>query len=112
MRKSTCAFTLAEMLIAIAVLAILVLLFTRLFNSAAIITNLSSKHLESDGQVRQLFDRMAIDFAQMVKRSEVDFYGKGTSSFTGSSPGNDRIAFFSMVPGDYPSTGSQSPFSL
>jgi hypothetical protein len=112
MRKSTDAFTLAEMLTAITVLAILVLLFARLFNSAVVITKLSNKYVESEGQVRQLFDRMAIDFAQMVKRRDVDFYGKGTGSFSGSSPGNDRIAFFSMVPGDYPSTGSQSPFSL
>lgn len=111
MRKSNDAFTLVEVLISITVLVVLVLLFTRLFNSAATITILSNRYTESDGQIRQLFDRMAIDFAQMVKRNDVDFYGKGTSSF-GTSNGNDRVAFFSMVPGDYLSTGTPSPFSL
>lgn len=67
--------------------------------------------MESEGQIRPLFDRMAADFDQMVKRLDVDFYGKGTAAAP-TMPGNDRIAFYSMVPGDYPSTGSQSPFSV
>jgi prepilin-type N-terminal cleavage/methylation domain-containing protein len=116
-RKRTNAFTLTELLVAVAVLAVVILLVSHLISSASTLTNLATKHIESDGQVRQLFDRMAIDFAQMVKRSDVDFYGKGTTAggpMTGStlSTINDRIAFFTMVPGDYPSTGSPSPFSL
>lgn len=111
MPQTTRAFTLVEMLTAIAVLTVLTLLLTRLFNSATTIITISGKNMESDGQIRPLFDRMAIDFAQMTKRSDLDFYGKGTSA-GGTMTGNDRIAFFSMVPGDYPSTGSQSPFSL
>jgi len=111
------AHTLIELLVAVAILTVVILLVSRLIDGASTLTNLATKHIESDGQVRQLFDRMMIDFAQMVKRSDVDFYGKGTAaggSMTGStlSTINDRIAFFTMVPGDYPSTGSPSPFSL
>jgi hypothetical protein len=108
-------FTLAELLVSIGVLVLLVLLFTQLLNSAATITSLGHKRMDADSQARQLLDRMAIDFAQMVKRSDVDFFAKGTiapNSVGGAMAGNDRIAFYSSVPGYYPPTGSQSPVSL
>jgi hypothetical protein len=109
------AFTLAELLISVGVLVLLVLLATQLLNSAATITTLGHKRMDADSQARQLLDRMAIDFAQMVKRSDVDFFAKGTiapNSVGGVMTGNDRIAFYSGVPGYYPPSGSQSPVSL
>src|SRR4029077_19344930 len=115
--RSRCiaAFTLAELLVTVAVLVLLVLLFTQLLNSAATITTLGHKQMDADAQARQLLDRMAIDFAQMVKRNDVDLFAKGTlapKSLGGTMAGNDQIAFYSAVPGYYPSTGSQSPVSL
>jgi prepilin-type N-terminal cleavage/methylation domain-containing protein len=110
-------FTLVELLVSISVLVLMVLLISRLLFTATSTVNVGQRHIETDGQVRPLFDRIASDFAQMVKRADVDFYGKGTSTggtMTGASMGtiNDRIAFYSGVPGDYPTTGSQSPFSM
>src|ERR1700730_491430 len=101
------AFTLAEMLIAIAVLALLVLLITRLFNSAANITTTGNKRMDVDAQSRALFDRIAVDVAQMVKRTDVDYYLKSSAN---SQNGNDHLAFYSVVPGY--STTSASPISL
>ena len=109
------AFTLAELLVSIGVLVLLILVATQLLNSAATITTLGHKQMDADSQARQLLDRMAIDFAQMVKRNDVDFFAKGTTapnSVGGTMAGNDRIAFYSTVPGYYPSTGSKSPVSL
>ena len=109
------AFTLAELLVSIGVLVLLILLATQLLNSAATITTLGHKQMDADSQARQLLDRMAIDFAQMVKRNDVDFFAKGTAapnSVGGAMAGNDQIAFYSTVPGYYPSTGSKSPVSL
>jgi len=109
------AFTLAELVVTVGVLALLVLLFTQLFNNTASITTLGHKQMDADSQARQLLDRMAIDFAQWVKRSDVDFFAKGTvapNSVGGAMTGNDQIAFYSAVPGYYPPTGSQSPISL
>jgi hypothetical protein len=65
-----------------------------------------------DSQARQLLDRMAIDFAQMITRSDVTYYLKGGTG--GSQTGNDQIAFYSAVPGYYSTTTSttQSPISL
>ena len=108
-------FTLAELLVSMGVLVLLVLFFTQLLNSAASITTLGHKVIDTDSQARQLLDRMSIDFAQLVKRSDTDFFGKGTvapNSVGGAMAGNDRIAFYSAVPGYYPSTSYQSPLSL
>jgi hypothetical protein len=108
-------FTLAELVVTVGVLVVLVLFFTQLLNSAANVTTLGHKQMEADSQARQLLDRMAIDFAQLVKRSDVDFFAKGTTapnSVGGAMTGNDGIAYYSGVPGYYPPTGSQSPLSL
>jgi hypothetical protein len=116
--NSRLGFTIAELLVAVGVIVLLVLLFTQLLNSAATITTLGHKQMDADSEARQLLDRMAIDFAQMVKRSDVDYFAKGTAapnSVGGVMAGNDQIAFYSAVPGYYPSSysaGSQSPVSL
>jgi len=72
--------------------------------------------MDLDSQTRQVLDRMAVDYAQMVKRSDVDYYLKSAATGTGQrnvlQPGNDVIAFYSTVPGYYPSTGAKSPLSL
>src|SRR5438477_1311499 len=112
MRRINHGFTLVELMVTMAILALLVLFVTSLFNSAATITTLDNKRMDADAQARQLLDRMAVDFAQMVKRDDLDFFAKGTvapRSVGGTMSGNDRIAFYSAVPGYYPSTGSQSP---
>ena len=116
-------FTLAEVMVSVGVLVLLVFLATQLMNSSATVTTLGHKQMDADSQTRQLLDRMAVDFAQMVKRADVDYYIKSSSFASGAPPGptgvrtllhpgNDKIAFYSSVPGYYPSTGSQSPVSL
>jgi prepilin-type N-terminal cleavage/methylation domain-containing protein len=113
MRKTDQAFTLVEMLISISILALLVLFVTQLFNSATIVTMSGNKRMDSDSEARPLLDRMALDFAQMVKRSDVDYFAKGTAapnSTAGAMPGNDQIGFFSAVSGY--NTSAASPISL
>jgi hypothetical protein len=108
MPKSKTAFTIVELLVSTAILMILVLLVGRLFSSAAIITTSGYKRIDAEAQIRPLFDRMAIDFSQMVKRSDVDYCLKSASN---SQPGNDQIAFYATVSG-YSSSNSLSPVSL
>src|SRR5207249_7483997 len=116
--KPTAAFTLTELVVSVGVLVTLVFLATQLINSAATVTTLGHKQMDADSQARQVLDRMAIDFAQMVKRSDVDYYIKSSATPPPTGvrnllqPGNDKIAFYSTVPGYYPSTGSQCPLSL
>jgi hypothetical protein len=103
------AFTLAELVVSMGVLVLLVLLFTQLLNSAATVTTLGNKRMAADSQARQLLDRMAIDFDQMLKRTDVSYFVKTTGN---TQPGNDRIAFFSAVPGYYSQAGYNSNASL
>jgi prepilin-type N-terminal cleavage/methylation domain-containing protein len=107
-RTGTYAFTLVEMLVAIAVLATLILLITRLVDSAATITTLAHKRMDTEEHARPLLDRMAVDFAQMVKRLDVSFYlkaGGSSNAMSGGGAGvNDQLAFFTSVPGYYPSS--------
>jgi len=108
-------FTLAELVVSVGVLVLIVFLSSQLFNATGTVTTLGHKQMDADAQARQLLDRMGIDFAQWVKRTDVDFFGKGTSgpnSLGGTMPGNDQIAFYSAVPGYYPTTSYQSPVSL
>ena len=121
----TCqAFSLIEILVSVVVLVLLLLIVSQLVNQATAVTRTGSKHIDTDTQARVVLDRMAIDFAQMLKRTDVDYYFKGGDiKYPGHSGGhkkggggkgqtdlNDYIAFYSQVPGY--STGSPSPISL
>jgi hypothetical protein len=108
-QHSDAAFTLAELLVSVGVLVLLVFLSTKLINSATTVAILGHKRMDADSEARQVFDRMAIDFAQMVKRPDVDYYVKLA---TQQRLRNDQIAFYSAVPGYNPPSGTQSPVSL
>ena len=122
------AFTLIELLISLAVTAMIILGVAQLMNSATAVTRTGSKHIDTDTQGRAILDRMALDFGKMLKRPDVDYFIKqpGAAYPPGNSAGhsqgagkkassgqkcNDQIAFFSQVPGYYPA-GAQSPVSL
>ena len=113
--RGAAGFTLAELLVSAGVLVLLVFLFTQLLNSAATVMTVGNKRMDADSQARQLLDRMAIDFTQMMKRSDVDYFAKGTAapnSVGGTIAGNDQIAFYSTVPGYYSQAGYNSNASL
>jgi prepilin-type N-terminal cleavage/methylation domain-containing protein len=107
------AFTVVEMMVSMAVLALLMAMISQLLNSAASIATQGNKHMDGDAQARAVFDRMAIDFAQIVKRADVDYYLKDPVT---TQAGNDQMAFYSQVPGYNaltPATSwEQSPVSL
>src|SRR4030095_4976714 len=119
-------FTLVELLVSVFVLGIILVLVTQLMTSATAISRTGHNHIDTDTQARGVFDRMALDFAQMLKRTDVDYYVKQPTGYKGHGNGHgwgqghngdlgsDQIAFFSQVPGYYPSSVSreQSPISL
>ena len=126
-RRTREAFTLAELLVSVFVVTIIILMVTQLMTSATAITRTGNKHVDTDTQSRVVFDRMALDFAQMLKRTDVDYYLKQRTGYNGhgnghgwgrghnGDQGSDQMAFFSQVPGYYPAgyvSGQQSPISL
>jgi len=115
-RAYEAAFTLVELVVTVGVLVLLVFLFTQLLNSAATVTTLGHKRMDVDSQAREVLDRMAIDFSQMLKRSDVDYYLKSPGN---PQTGNDQIAFYTALPGYFgtvpapaPGSTSKSPVSL
>ena len=117
------AFTLIELLISLAVTALIILMVAQLMTNTTAVARTGNKHIDTDTQARAILDRMAMDFGRMLKRTDVDYYikafagyrnpkahGKGLKLKSGEL-GNDSMAFFSQVPGFYPA-GSQSPLSL
>jgi type II secretory pathway pseudopilin PulG len=120
------SFTLVELLVSLAVLGFIILLVAQILGPASAITRTGNKHIDTDTQARVILDRIAVDFAQMLRRTDIDYYlkaptgyknpnahGKGLKLQGGAQKGNDQIAFFSQTPG-YNDTSSswQSPVSL
>jgi prepilin-type N-terminal cleavage/methylation domain-containing protein len=118
-------FTLTELLVSMFVLLIIVFFGAQMMTTTTAITRGGNKHISTDTQARAVLDRIALDFAQMLKRTDVDYYVKGPVNYQGhgnghgwgrrlqtGQQGSDQIAFFTQVPGYYPSSGAQSPFSL
>src|SRR6266576_5327773 len=121
-------FTLAELLVSMGVLIIITLMLTQLMTNATAITRTAHKRIDTDTQARVVFDRMALDFAQMIKRTDVDYYvkqkvykghgnGHGCGAGRNHDLGSDQIAFYSQVPAYNPdpltySSTKQSPISL
>ena len=95
------AFTILELLVAGAVLALLVVLVAQMVGSASLITSGSRKRMAADEEARMVFDRMASDFARMVKREDVD------NLFVPGS-GNDEMYFYSTAPALYTDANSPS----
>ena len=102
-------FTLVELLVAMSVMAVLLAIVSQIVGSAATLTGLSSAHQEADIRARNFFSRMDIDFREMLRRKDVDYYLKDTAR---PQPGNDRMAFYSDVPGYYPPSNEPGPLSL
>jgi competence protein ComGC len=127
LRRRNAGFTLAELLVSIFVLVLLTFMFAQLMTNAAAITRTGQKHFDTDTQARVVLDRMALDFAQMLKRTDIDYYIKQRANYNGhgnghgcgqgrnGDKGSDQIAFFSYVPGYYPdgyTLAQKSPISL
>lgn len=130
--SSARAFSLIEIIVAVAVLVIIATFVAQLTKTASTLISSGNKHLDVDNEAREVLDRMGIDIANMLKRSDVDYWLKqsgaryypghsaGHSNGNGHSKqltqqGSDQMAFYSQVPGYYPSGYSStqnSPISL
>src|SRR5213080_3119809 len=128
LRRRAAGFTLAELLVSVLVVVIITVIASQLMSSASAIARTGNKHFDTDTAARVVLDRMALDFAQMVKRTDVDYYvkqkfykahgnGHGCGQGHNNDLSSDQIAFYSQVPAYNPdpatySSTKQSPISL
>src|SRR6266571_3761143 len=75
-RRTRGGFTLTELLVSVLVVTIIILMVAQLMNSATAVTRTGNKHIDTDTQARTVFDRMAMDFGRILKRSDIDYYLK------------------------------------
>jgi hypothetical protein len=77
-------------------------------SSATSVTTQTGKRMDSDNQVRVIFDRMASDLSAMVKRQDADY-------IFAKQAGNDTMYFYSEAPAYFDSSvsdGAKSSVSL
>src|SRR5881394_1415305 len=120
MRRRRSAFTLVELLGSVVVLVIVIFMVSQLMSSTSAVTRTGNKHIDTDTQARVVFDRIALYFAQMLKRTDIDYYVKQRTGYNGhgnghgwgqghnGDKGSDQIAFFSHVSGYYPASYGSS----
>lgn len=74
-------FSLLEVLVSVAVLAIIGLMVVQITEATSRTTRLSNRTIDAAAQARQVFDRIGTDLAALPRRKDVDFYvGNGSSS--------------------------------
>jgi len=110
-RSSKRAFTLVEMVAAIAVLTLLLAIILSIVNAASKVADNAFRSGDSSEEATQILDRISADVAGMIIRPDVDQYYVNQA-------GNDEMFFYSQTPGYFgtstaPVTSTeQSPVSL
>lgn len=91
-RQGAPGFSLMELLVAMAVLAILALIMMGMTEGTMRVSALSHQRMSSDAEARQALDRIGADFDRLLYRRDLpDLIQK--------EDGNDRIAFFTHAEG-------------
>ncbi|MDX2082012.1 MAG: prepilin-type N-terminal cleavage/methylation domain-containing protein [Terrimicrobiaceae bacterium] len=86
------AFTIIELLVSLAVLAIIGVLVAQITSDTAQSTAGSQKRSETASQARMIFDRLSLDLGRMVRRPDIDY-------LFAKAPGNDALAFYAEATG-------------
>ncbi len=120
MASSSRAFTILEMLVSLFVLALIIVLMAQAINAVTMATTAAGKHVDSDSQVRCVFDRLGMDLNRAIKRVDPTVTGingtltviaSGTNMESGGfcfrkQAGNDEFYFYSECDGYYASSDS------
>lgn len=101
MRINRGGFTLVEVLVAVAVLAMLVLLVAQMVNGAMRITSGGRKLMDADDEARLAFEMMGADISRIAKFPGIE------PSFSNNVAGNDSFYFFTTAPGYFSGPSAQ-----
>ena len=86
------AFTILEMLVAMAVFLLMALMVVGLIDGTMRITSQSQRRISADAGTRQALDRMTADFSHAIVRADLPFRIE-------KNDGNDSITFFAHAEG-------------
>lgn len=73
-RRKSAAFSLVEILVAVAVLALLGMMIVQITSAVHTTTRLSTRAIDASAQARLAFERLSGDLGVLVKRADVDFH--------------------------------------
>jgi prepilin-type N-terminal cleavage/methylation domain-containing protein len=106
-------FTLVEILVVLAVLTIMIVAASQILVTAANLTTVNNKRMDANDQARMVFDRMANDFARIVKRTDVDFiFWKPVNAAPTTTGINDTMFFFTEGAGYFDSSTFNAPLGV
>ena len=100
-QQTRTAFTLIEVLVATAVLALLVLLIANILQSGSVVISGSRKHLGADAEAREVFSQFGMDLARRPRHADLDVL---------LSSSNNALFFYSEAPG-FQSTSDTRQFN-
>ena len=99
------AFTLVELLVSIAILALILSIVGVMIGTMSRTIGDTRKMLNSDDQARLVFARMDSDFSRMIKRKDVDIIFAKQTAGSASTGANDSIYFVTEASGSNSNTG-------
>jgi len=82
------AFSLLEILVAVAVLALIGLILVQIIGAVGQTTRVANRGINAAAQARLAFDRIGLDLACLIKRADTDFL---------AASGADNLLFVSLV---------------
>lgn len=101
------AFTLLELLVATALVAILGLLITQITISSQHLVRLNSMRMDADGQAGLVIDRLEMDLQMQLRRRDTDFIADNLGPL-----GNARFRLITSVPAAGNAAGGNRGLSL
>jgi type II secretion system protein J len=105
-------YSLIEMLLAMAVLAVLVVLLAQVINTTSQTITKASGHMLADGEAQLVFDRLADDIAQIINRNDVDSLFIGLPTNSSGTNNDDQMYFYTQGAGFSTNSTNQSLVAL
>jgi len=105
-------FTLIEMVVSLAVVAILIVLLAQVMTQVSNTLTRASEHTESDAEAQVVFARIADDIAQIINRSDVDCLFIGMPTNSSGTDHNDQMFFYSQGAAFSTNMANQSPVAI
>jgi len=100
------AFTLAEILVAMAVFALIILIIGQIFIGSSTAISQNNKSMSALDASQAVFQQIGLDISKILLRDDVDYsFAKVASGTTGNLAGNDSLSFYARTTG-LTSTGS------